>query len=54
MTGLAWLALLAGLVVFWPASCELARLTHRVRTRRLEDLANQTAARTTDARREKP
>jgi hypothetical protein len=54
VTGLAWAAVIAGLIVFWPATCELARLTHRARTRRLEDLANQTAARTTDARREKP
>jgi hypothetical protein len=34
MTGLAWLALLVGLVVFWPATCELTRLGRRIRTRR--------------------
>jgi hypothetical protein len=34
MTGPAWAALLVGLVVFWPATCELARLGRRVRTRR--------------------
>jgi hypothetical protein len=52
---MSWLlaAVVLGLIVFWPATCELARLAHRVRTRRIENLANQTAT-CTPARKETP
>lgn len=55
MTGPAWLALLVGLIAFWPATCELTRLGRRIRTRhatrRLEHHANHTAS---QPRKEKP
>jgi hypothetical protein len=42
MTGPAWAALAVGLVVFWPATCELTRLGRRIRRRRaLRHYANQ-------------
>jgi hypothetical protein len=58
MTGLAWLALLVGLIVFWPATCELIRLGRRVRTRRdirrLDHHANHPRYAHAPARKEKP
>jgi hypothetical protein len=58
MTGPAWAALLVGLIVFWPATCELTRLGRRVRARRdirrLEHPADHPRYSHTPARKETP
>jgi hypothetical protein len=58
VTGLAWLALIVGLIVFWPATCELARLGRRVRIRRgirrLDHHADHPRYSHTPARKETP